>query len=311
MKALKNTWNTLIDTFHVVGRYRRDSLYPLLAFVIVLLVTFVALLPLFQGVLGAGQSGLARLWFFLAVYLAYGLLYFVSAFGNVALLYGIGARLDGREVGLAAGLARAWQRIGLIGSYTLVSATLGLLSFLARTLVSPLFGMVIAPSVSKQLWVRWQQLSYSYPLLMELPIIALDQPAPKDAFKRGDQLIKQTWGERVKPAHSINLLALLVLLPVILLVATPMLQQGAAEGDADMIRLGMAIMLVAISTYTQLSGLVNAIFALAAYRYATAGKRDLFPGDPTYAERAFVVSEKDTSAASPSDHSPAVADDPR
>jgi hypothetical protein len=211
-------------------------------------------------------------------------------------------------------MMRASQRMGLIGLYTLVSATLGLLSFLARTLINPLFGMIIAPFIGKQLWVRWQQLSYTIPLLMEVPIIALDPIAPQDAFKRGDQLVKATWGERVKPAHSIGILALLVLLPIIILFATPNLQQGAAAHNADLIRLGLSIMLIAISTYTQLSALVNAIFALAAYRYATVGKSDVIPGDDSYAEHAFVKSKKETGsiaalAASTPDSSSAVADE--
>ena len=121
-------------------------------------------------------------------------------------------------------------------------------------------------------------------------------PAPKDALKRGGVLVKATRGERTTPAHSISLLALLTLLPVLVLFATPTLRQGAAAHDAAMIRLGLGVMLLAISTYTQLSGLVNAIVALAAYRYATAGKSDLFPGDPTDAEHAFVAAKNKTSA---------------
>ena len=58
--------------------------------------------------------------------------------------------------------------------------------------------------------------------------------------------------------------------------------------------LGLSAMLIAVSTYTQLSALVNAIVALAAYRYATARKSDLFPGDPSYAEHAFVKPKKAT-----------------
>jgi hypothetical protein len=52
--------------------------------------------------------------------------------------------------------------------------------------------------------------------------------------------------------------------------------------------------LIAIGTYTQVSALVNAIFALAAYRYVTARKSDLFPGDASYAEHAFVKPKKET-----------------
>jgi hypothetical protein len=107
-------------------------------------------------------------------------------------------------------------------------------------------------------------------------------------------LVKATWGERVKPAHSIELLALLMLLPIIVLFVTPTLRQGAAEHNADLVWLGLSVMLIAISTYTQLNGLVNAIFAFAAYRYATVRKSDVFPGDPSYAEHAFVKPKKET-----------------
>lgn len=314
MKAITNTWKTLTDSLSVVGKNGSSYLYPLLSYIILLFATFTVIIPLLEGMLGANQNDvLARIFFFLAVYLAYGVLYFVIGCCNVALVVGIAARLDGGAPRLSVGIGCASQRIGLIAVYTLVSATLGLLSFLARTLINPIFGMVIAPAIGNRLWVRWQKLSYSAPLLMEVPIIALDQPAPRDAFKRGDRLIKETWGEQVKPAHSIGLLALLVLLPIILFVAMPTLQPGAAAHDAGLIRRGLSVMLIAIGTYTQLSALMNAVFALAAYRYATAGKSDVFPGDPTYAEQAFVRSKKATTvgaspATSTSDTWPAAND---
>ena len=127
-------------------------------------------------------------------------------------------------------------------------------------------------------------------------------------------MVKATWGERVKPSHSIGLLALLVMLPIIIAFATPALQQGAEAHNAVQVRRGLAIMLLAIGIYTQLSALVNATFALAAYRYATARKRDLFPNDPTYAEQAFVVSNKAGKsgaalAASRRDAPPAIAEE--
>jgi hypothetical protein len=295
MKAIVGAWKTLTDSFGIVGRYRSYSVYPLFSFMIMLLITFTGIIPLFEGVLASDQNGLlSRVLFFLVVYLAYGMLYFVTAFCNVGLVTGIAARLDGEEPGLAMGIVRASQRIGLIGVCTLISATLGLLSVLARVLINPLAGLVIAPLIGKRLWGHWRHLSYRIPLLMAVPVIALDQPAPEHVFNRGGRLAKETWGERVKPAHSIGVLALLVLLPIIGLFAMPTLKQGIAEHNTDLIRLGLSVMLIAISSYTQLSALVNAIFALAAYRYATARKSDLFPGNPSYAEHAFVKPKKAT-----------------
>jgi len=62
---------------------------------------------------------------------------------------------------------------------------------------------------------------------------------------------------------------------------------------------GISVLLVSILTFTHIKALVNAIFALAAYRYATDQQSDLFPGDGSYAEHAFIKTNKttDTSGA--------------
>jgi hypothetical protein len=202
--------------------------------------------------------------------------------------------LEGKAPPLNSGISKAFQRIKPIASYTLISATLGLVSVVAKVLTNPLFGGVIMPLIGKKLWARWRQLSYTIPLLMALPVIALDQPLPANIFKRGGQLVKETWGERVKPAHNIGLLALFTLLPILILIVMPTLHKGSAEHNPDLIQFGVSILLVSILIFTQINTLVNTLFALAAYRYGTARKSDLFPGDLSYSEHAFVESKKET-----------------
>lgn len=293
MKAMISIWKTLTDTLRVVGQHRHTWLYPLLSYLIMLLLTFTVMIPLLHRVLGiAHAAGPTRIFFFLAVYFMYGVLYFVTTFFNVALLTGIAGQLEGDDPPFNRGISVALQRMGPIARYTLVSATLGLVAIVAKVLTNPFFGGVIVPLIGKRLWLRWRQLSYTVPMLMAVPVIALDQPVPAQIFKRSGRLVKDTWGERVKSAHSIGLLGLFVLLIVILL-AIPALRQGSAEHNADLIRLGSSVLLISILTFTQLNALVNAIFALAAYRYATAGKNDLFPGNASYAEHAFVKSKKE------------------
>ncbi len=312
MKAIISTWKTLTDTLGIVGQYSSYCLYPLLSFIIMLLVTFTVMIPLLDRAVEIGhEDGPTRIFFFLVVYLMYGVLYFVTTFFNVAMLFSSAGRLDADDPSLISGISAAFQRIGPIALYTLVSATLGLVSILARVLINPFFGGVIAPFIGNRLWVRWRQLSYNIPLLIAVPVIALDHPVPENIFKRGGLLVKETWGERVKPAHSIGLLALLVLLPIVVLFALPALQQGSAEHNPDLIRLGSSVLLVSILTFTQVSALVNAIFALAAYRYATARKSDVFPADGSYAEHAFVKPKNKTDPGAALTASPSViADDP-
>lgn len=292
MKAITNTWNTLIDTLTLVGRYRTASLYPLLSYSITLVVTFSVIEPLFEGVVGPDRRGvLAWVFFSAVVYLAYGVLYFVIVFCNVTLVTDIAARLDGGAPGGAmAHLARTLLRLRPIGFYTLVSAGLGLISILTR-LFNPFFGGVIMPVAGDKLWERWRHLSYTIPLRLAIPVIALDQPPAEYIFKRVELLVKETWGERVKPAHSVKLLMLLML-PILILFAIPTLRQGLVEPNRDLIRLGLSVLLIAISTFIQISAVVNAIFGLAAYRYATARKSDVFPGDVSYTKHAFVKPKK-------------------
>lgn len=315
MKAITQLWRTLADTFKVLGQYSYTWLYPLLSYLIMLLLTFSLMRPLLDMVVEIGHEDRpTRLFFFLVVYFMYGVLYFVTTFSNVALLNYIVRRLDGENPSFSRGISAAFQRMGPIVRYILVSAGLSWVAIAAKVLTNPFLGGVIIPLIGKRLWQRWRHLSYNLPLLLAVPVIALEQPVPEHIFQRSGLLVKETWGEGVKPAHSISLLGLLVLL-IVILFALPTLPQGSAEDNPGLIWLGSSILLVSILTYTQLSALVNAIFTLAAYRYATAGKNDLFPGDASYAEQAFVKPKKETNEdAAPtvpiSGSSSAIADDP-
>lgn len=294
MKTIIKAWKTLTDSLKVMAQYRHYSFYPLLSFIIMLLVTFTVMTPLLGRALVMGhEETLTQLFLFLIVYLIYGVLYLVTTFFNVALVHGIAGQLDGSPPPLSSGISRAFQRIRPIAFYSLISATLGLVAIIGKVLTNPFVGGVIMPLVGKRLWKRWRHLSYTIPLLMAVPVIALDQPLQTPIFKRSGLLVKKTWGENVKPAHGIGLLALLVLLPILILFVIPTLHQGSAEHNAGLIRFGVTVLLVSILTYTQVNTLVNALFALAAYRYGTARKSDLFPGDPSYAEQAFVKSKKE------------------
>jgi hypothetical protein len=171
------------------------------------------------------------------------------------------------------------------------------LSFVVRLLINPIVGSVIAPALGKRLWERWRHLSYAVPLLMQVPVIALDEPAPRDAFGRADSLVRSRWGEHARPAHSVAALAPLLLVPATVLLGTPMIRHGLVAHDPGWVRAGLAATLIAMSTYIELSALTNALFALAAYRFATGGRADVFPGDSSYAEHAFATPAAGVSGA--------------
>jgi Family of unknown function (DUF6159) len=214
----------------------------------------------------------------------------VIAFSNVALLTGIARRIDGRRFRPKAGLLRACRRIRWIAVYALVSATVGLVDYWIRLVFDPIFGAVIAPTIGRELSERRQRISYSVPLLMAIPVIALDLPPSKHPFQRSEALVMSTWGECAKPAHGTGTLPVLVLIATTALLTLPVVRQGLVAHDPVWVRIGLTATLMATSTYVQIHALVDAVFALAAYRYATTGRDDLFSADPRFGEHAFLRS---------------------
>jgi hypothetical protein len=276
----------LRDTFALLRRYRAYSLYPLLSFALVMFFALGVVAPLVDAVLGFGQQPvLIRLFFTLIIYLLYIVMYFVMTFFNVALLAGIASHLDGERLPLGGGMLRAARRGWPILIYTGAAATKGALTVLIRVVINPLIGIVSA-GLSHNLWTRWRHLSYDIPLLMAVPVIALGQPIPRYPLLRSGRLVKQTWGERVKPAHDTGLLAALVLVSIVLLPSVPLI--GGAAAAPTLTRLRASILLFVTVTLMQLGALASAVVALAAYRYATRHTSDVFPGDASYAAHAFL-----------------------
>ena len=298
IRAIKSSWRTLTDTLGLVVRAGMPSLYDLIACAVVLLATFGWIIPSFELALSADQTWTARAAFLVVVWSSYALLYFAVSMSHVALLIDLSALLDGHAVDAFNGMAMAFKRVRAVGGYSFISATLGAMPFTMRSAIGPFLGLVVTPFVAKQAWLRWRHLAYAQALIMALPVIALDPATQKGAYWRAEELIETTWGDEVAPVHRINVLAFIVL-PVIAFLAAPALASGMAGHNADLIRTGLGIMLVAIGGYLQLNALVNAVVALAAYRYATAAKSDVFPGDPSYAEHAFVRSGKEPKPARP------------
>jgi Family of unknown function (DUF6159) len=300
MKSVMSTWRTLTAAATVMGRHWDCVLFPVSSCLVALVLTFTAVLPMFEVVLGIRESRPStRLILSLAVYLAYGVLYLVVAFANVALVTGIAARLDGGCPGLTAGWGRASRRVGAIAGYALISATIGLAGYLTRLLVDPVFGTFVGPAIGSRLWERWRRISYRVSLMMAVPVIALDDPAPKNVLERADALVKGTWGERARPAHGLGTLSALLWLSFTALLATPFVRRGLVEHDPARVRLGLSAMLLATSTYIQFNAWVSSIVALAAYRYATSGRNDLFPEDPSFGELALLRGPSRTASSWP------------
>jgi hypothetical protein len=298
IKAIKSAFATLATTLRFVAGAGARAIYPVVAFILVVSLALLALTPMLAALVVGPATPIHYVVLAAGIYFAYVLFYLVTAYSTVAFLAETGAGLDGAAPAAGMGLCRALRRTPLVLAFVAKAASIDVIAFLARTFIGPIFGMVIAPAAAKTAWSKWKGHSYDVPMSVELASIALEPQAPTDTYRHAEKLIAGTWGNAVKPARSLGLLGLLVLLPIMAFVAMPYVQQGMVAHDGRL-ELGLAVMLLAIGTFATLSLLSNALLGLAAWRYAMRNATDTVPGEPDYGRHAFVPAKFSRKASKP------------
>lgn len=182
---------------------------------------------------------------------------FVTTFLNVALAAIADARLDGRRLTLREALGVSVARIGPIAGWSLLATGVGiLLQQLAERV--PVGGRV----ASWLLGVTWGLVTF-----FAIPLLALEGCSPTGSVRRSTQLIRERWGEGVGGTVLIGAWAL-----PLLAVGGALIGLGAssnADGPARVIVIGIGVVIVTAAT--AVTAAVRQVFAVALYRYATAG----------------------------------------
>ncbi len=181
---------------------------------------------------------------------------FISVFFNVALASAAQAHFDGRQLSLGEALGAAWERLGRIALWSLLSAGVGvILSEIAARI--PGAGRL----VSWLLGAAW-----SVGTIFAIPLLALEDAGPIEALRGSGHLVKSRWGEGISGLVGISAWTVIVAIPAGILLGL-----GVAEGKSHpgsgvaMIAVGLIALLVVSAMATA----TRQVFAVALYRYAT------------------------------------------
>lgn len=267
-ERLSRSWELTKASLAVLSADKELLIYPLLSGLasVLVLITFAvpAVLAGLGDRLATGDDGVRVLGAIVA-FCFYVTQYFVILFCNTALVGAALIRLRGGDPTVGDGFRIAFQRLGVILGYAVVSATVGMV---LRAIAQR--GGVLGRIVSSFFGLAWGLATF-----LVVPVLVVEGVGPIEAVKRSAAYLKKTWGEQL--AGNLGLGAVFGLLTFAVaglgiagIIAAAALESGLLLGLAVV---GMVAAFVAIGL---VSSALGGIYAAAVYRYAVDGQAGAF-----------------------------------
>jgi len=273
---IENSWTLLKASVAVLRADKELIVFPIVSTIAVLVVTASFALPMLFA--GFGDALLDSDSQILATIVGFGFYivqYFVIIFANSALVGAAMIRLRGGDPTVRDGFRIAWERIGSILVYALISATVGMI----LRLISER-GKTVGRIVSSIVGMAWNMATY-----LAVPVLVVEKVGPVEAVKRSGNYLKKTWGEQIAGNFGVGIIfGILVLLVV--LIAIPVFYFVVMTESLALI-IGTAVLFVlAFVLIGLINSTLNGIYVAAVYRYAAEGETGGF-FDETLVQGAF------------------------
>jgi len=254
------SWDLAGACWRLLMQDKTLLLFPLMSLFAlgVILVTFaVPLLPLFAYLFGAHAASAQSPIMYVLLFIFYWIQFSVVIFFNTALVEVALKRFDGETAGIADGMRRAWSRIGIIVTYALIAATVGIvLRYIAERV--GILGRIIVGLIG---------FAWSIATALVVPVLAAEDVGPVEAIQRSVQLIKKAWGEDVIGSVGIGFIFGFVTFLLILLGIFCVILAVASHAFGIAIALGL-LFLIAIGVCALAQTTMQGIYSAALYRYA-------------------------------------------
>jgi hypothetical protein len=251
------------ESWAILSQDKEILWFPVLSVISSLLVIGVVgmiLLALRLVVGGVGIHGMALDVLVIAGVIAFeSLLIFISNFFEAGIYIIADGRFKGQDLSFRDGMSGASQVIWKIFTWSLISATVGVLLRMISD-KSKLLGKIVAWIVG----AIWSVATY-----FSLPAIVIGKMGMKDSFTASASAIKKTWGETAIVSLGVGLffvsIALGLLIPVIGLIFI-------AQGNLFVIIAAFVAYIIIVAIMSIISSSLTAIYKLALYEYATTGQ---------------------------------------
>jgi hypothetical protein len=259
---LSNSWELAKASWRVLLADKELMIFPIVSLIASLIVMATFALPtLFAGFLDSLLTdGGVSIFGYIVAFLFYVTLYTVTIFANSALVGAAMIRLKGGDPTVGDGFRIAFQHLGSIVGYAVISATVGMI----LRAVSERSGQ-IGRAVVSLIGFVWGIATF-----LVVPILVVEEVGPVEAVKRSAGLLKQTWGEQIAGNFSIGLIFGLLTFGTILL-GIPLAILAANSGSVALLIAVILVVVLLVILLSLISATLTGIYTAAVYRYATTG----------------------------------------
>ncbi len=266
---LSNSWQLVKASWAVLQADKELVIFPIVSGIATIIVLITFAVPMFLtglfDALVADQFGPARVASYAMIFLFYLAQYFVILFANTALVGAAMIRLDGGDPTVGDGFRIAWQHVGAIFGYAMISATVGLiLRWLSERgalgrIASSLFG-----------------LAWNLATFLVIPVLVVENVGPVEGIKRSGRMLKDTWGEQIAGNLSIGFIFFLLIMLTIIAGVLATFAVASLTESVLLVVLSIILFAALFVALILLNATLNGIYSAAVYRFAAGKDTDVF-----------------------------------
>ena len=194
--------------------------------------------------------------FLVILFAFYATSYAVVIFFNTALISCVNAHLNGKDMSVGEGLAKASRHIPSILAWAFISATVGIILHLIERRAG-----ILGRIATSFIGIAWSLATF-----FVVPVLILENKGVADSVKESVSLIKKTWGESIVGSGSIMLVFI-----VIGVVAFVGVLATLAFGNMIVFSSVLILFLLLLVVLAVIAAAMQGIFVTVLYTYARTG----------------------------------------
>ena len=266
--TLSRSWEVTKVSFQVIKKDKEMLWFPLLAGIFSIAFMAIMLFPtIITNMINSTAGTSFNLLDYIVLFITYAGTSFIATYFNVCVVFTAKTRFEGENATFSDSLKFAWSRKGLILSWSILAATVGLILRAIESIADRIGGIgeVVINIITSLVGMAWSVIT-----VFVIPGMVYKGLKPFEAIKYSSEMLKKTWGEQLIKYMGLSLIQFMFILLGILVFAFGLGPVGSLGITATI--LFSVIIGVYIVGVILVFNVANSVYNTALFEYAEYGK---------------------------------------